>query len=865
MIKKQATKGVLAVFLLSLTIMLWFYAKGYENSIGWDVTTSAEIIDYPAIKVDGMLLDFEVWGEKYLLTERYSGSPIIRDHIIDSLWISLSWVGVCIVLVGASFLKRLGFIVGLALFTLLLNRLNLHEIGLFGFHDKWIVFIPFVAILGPLFYFHEYRPSANFLTRLVTILIASLIIIAFGISEPNLFVDHFTSHSLFSLSIAGLLFIFILAEENVFALLLITTQGTQGKNNHWHFSIMSLIYLLNLILYYLNKTGYVPNSFSFFDPYLLLVLSAGVAIWTLPHKSEFLSKYFPNGGFQTIFYGLGIILFSILGLSFFRGTDAIQESFHYFILYFHIGFGMFFFLYIIFNFIDPLVKGLSVYKIAYKEQSFPYVSARLGGLAAILGFYFLATQEPYDLLKSGYYSNLGMKETTSGNINLASEFYEQSAFLGYNTHFPNYELAWNFSEKGNEYLTKTHFLKAASRFPSPFAFINYTNLDMDINLSKVQATLTHAANTFDHGEIKNNLGLLRVQTGELGRALNLFREAESSDTWNQAPLLNKWAVLGKMKVVDSSSLNKDYLKGNFGVKANILAGPQVDELNFTHDQISSSPLLHQHAFLLNALTHFDHDSLSDLTWRLLEHSSNANFNTRLRKGLAINYYKNGRVNKAFRLYDYLQNNTYQLSVKGDYLNELGILALDQGAGRLALDFFDKAAENESLDAEINRLEALFRIDRSKEIPDELLKIVKKDPGLTQLANRILEQLESVGMPTDVTRSRNISFSDLSDEELIRLGELNAFDVFVTLGAVKELNKRDNIEAYNIILEAIEINPYSVPLMKQFTFVALDQNLSYYAGNVIERLGNLMEPSAFDSFIKEYDSRKEALDKDSDWQ
>lgn len=859
---KNIKTGIQALFLICLVGMLWLYSQGYNNAIGWEVTTSAEVVDYPGITVEGQLLDFQVTGEKYLLTESYTGGRIQPNPAVSAVFASLLWLGLCIVLVGSSFLRRYGFLFSLALFTLLINRLNIGDVGLFGIQSRMALLIPFIAIAGPLFYFHEYRAHTPFLVRLITLLALSAGIVLFGIQEPAHFLNHFMSHSLFSFSIAGLLFLILVAEENIFGILALVTNGKGGKSNHLHFIFITLIYLINLILYYLNKAEIIPNSFSFFNPYILLFISSIVAFWTIRYKATAMIKYLSEDSFQFIFYGLGIILFSLLGFSFFQTNDAVHESFHYFILYFHIGFGFFFFLYIAINFIDPLVEGFEVFRIAYKEQNFPYVSARLGGLFTVLGFYFLSTQEAYDLLKSGYYVDLANTEQAAGNNGLADEYYKYASFLGFNTHYTNYQLAWNYSDKGKSYLTKIHFEKAATRFPSPFAYLNYANLDMEINPSKVQAMLEKAAATFDLGEISNNQGILRMQNEEWERALAFFSSAESSETWNQAPLLNKWAALRKMNSIDSSRVREDYEKGNHGIKSNILLSVDQDSVfSFDEKNFSEVPILHRQTYLLNSAPVFQDDTLASLAINELENSTNGNYNDRLRKALAIHYYRKGDINAAFRMFNYLQANTYQHQ-KGGFLNDLGKLALDQGAHRLSYDFFEKAIEYSDPSAKINKLEAMAYLGRSKEIAAVLLGLVQEDPGLTILANQILTNLERSNFERkDASTEVSPNFAELTDQQLIEIASRNAFEENTVIESTRILAERGNSQAYEIILESTEINPYSVPLMKTFVLTALKQHVPAYAEVMLVRIKSTMSEEGYRAFAAKYELLKKEIESE----
>ena len=394
---KTIKRTLTILFIASLGIMLLAYFNGYSNSINWEVTTSGEVIQFPAWEMDSGLVEHQIIAEKYLLQESYAGGEIKRNLNLDYLFLGGIWIALCLVLTGASYLKRYAFFVVVALFALLLNRLNLHEVGLFGYSNKLILFVPFLSFLIPLVVFHEYKKETAWWIRLSILLLVSAVPLL-GVDNANVFVDHFIAHSLFGFTICGLVFLFLITEEIVFAILYVITSSRGGSNNHLHFILLSIIYLGNIILYYLNKSGIYDNSFFFFDPFILLAVTSIVALWSIKFKAKFLSGHLSEAVLFTLFIGLGIISFLFLGHQFIRGNDGVFEAFHYFIVYFHIGFGVLFFLYIIAIFIDPLIKGFEIYKIAYKERIFPYATARLGGLVAVAAFFFVAAQEPFNLL-----------------------------------------------------------------------------------------------------------------------------------------------------------------------------------------------------------------------------------------------------------------------------------------------------------------------------------------------------------------------------------------------------------------------------------------------------------------------------------
>ena len=840
--------------------MIGTYFSGYHLSIDWEVVTTAEVIQFPAWTLKTKLAIHEIIGEKYLLTEQYVGGNIKRNLVVDQLILGLMWLGLCIILSASTYLGRYPFFAVLVLFVLFINRLNLFEVGLYGIETKMVVAIPFMLFATPLVIFHEYQKKTSFLIRLGALILATFILIL-GIGDYPLFTDHLIAHSMFGFSICGLIFLFLISEEIVFGILYVTS-GKGGKSNHIHFSILGLLYLGNLILYYLNKSGLFKNDFHYFDPYILLLISCFIAIWSITFKAEALKKNVPSNIFYILFLGLGITTMFFLSFHMIRGNDGVLEAFHYFILYFHLGFGVLFFLYIIGNFIDPLIRGFEIFKIIYKERNFPYATARLGGLVAILAFYFLSSQEPYNLLRAGYFNYLSIEAKNEGDKLLAREYLLQASFLGYNTHFANYSLGCQERIKGDAFSAKSYFQSASKRFPSSYALINYGNLDQEININKVQANYEEVLRKKPNGEIGNNLGLIHLEKNNLDQALRLFENNISSNKWNDAPLVNKWYVLEKLGDVDTSSLSLNYQKGGFGVKSNIVSSQKQSALlEFDYEKLAEANLLHRQGYLLNSSYLFDHDSIEAFIRREVDGSSNATTNFRLRKALSIHLYQKGDINEAFMMLDYLQANSHQ-AYKGEYLNALGKFALDQGAYKLALDFFNQALEVKHKHSIFGKIDALAQLNRKDEITSELLVFLRSNPELTDPSNQLLENLEDFTPRTLEAKAIPI-LDTLPTERLVDLGRKNAFQEQQIIAVINELKNRDASGGYEILVDAIEINPYSIPLLTAYAFHALDWSLNEYADQTMDRLKELLTPGKFQALNNSYQKKKEEL-KDLEW-
>ncbi|MEM6380795.1 MAG: hypothetical protein AAF705_21635, partial [Bacteroidota bacterium] len=489
-----------------------------------------------------------------------------------------------------------------------------------------------------------------------------------------------------------------------------------------------------------------------------------------------MSSLFPNQSLPLLALSLGILSFLFLAQSMYNGNDAIYEAMHYFIIYFHIGFGFFFFCYIIVNFIDPLIKGYEIHKIAYKERNFPYATARLGGMVVIVGLYLLSNQEPLNLLQAGNYTRLSQKSYQNGDYLLAKEYLLEAGQRGFNIHKANYELGKIELAQGNEYRAKVFFEKASGRFPSPHSIVNFGDLALTLDRAKTRALYEEQLRSRHSSEIANNLGLQFLEDGELTKALNYFQKSENKKDWNQAPLVNKWyasVLLSDTVPFEESVIESDWLMGHYGVKANMLltAINQHKSINFAAFEDAKS--LHRQAFLLNAAMLTTADSVAYYMEKELSTSANAENNNRYRKALAILYYKMGYVNKSLQFLDELQSRDFAIN-RGKHMADMGKIALLEGANQLATTYFEKAIEEGEEEGYFGKLEVLILEGKEDKVPGLLMELIGKYPEYTVTANRILDDLKKrkPGQLTaaEVAKDDNLQedLSELSSDELLEI-------------------------------------------------------------------------------------------------
>ena len=139
-------------------------------------------------------------------------------------------------------------------------------------------------------------------------------------------------------------------------------------------------------------------------------------------------------------------------------------------------------------------------------------------------------------------------------------------------------------------------------------------------------------------------------------------------------------------------------------------------------------------------------------------------------------------------------------------------------------------------------------------------------------NESIENLENNLLYAQVA-AKQLSISDLAQSDPINANWTNQDqDYFTKLGYYNPfLESRviiasqffkeeigDPSTAYDILLKATEINPYSAQLLKAYIEAAISTGLENYADQALIRLSELVTPAEFESFEKEVEDAKDAF-------
>ena len=125
-----------------------------------------------------------------------------------------------------------------------------------------------------------------------------------------------------------------------------------------------------------------------------------------------------------------------------------------------------------------------------------------------------------------------------------------------------------------------------------------------------------------------------------------------------------------------------------------------------------------------------------------------------------------------------------------------------------------------------------------------------------MANDLLAQIEAFQPEEQKFEVPELTAFEIP--ELKSLAGANAFNEELVLATVEELVTRDSTSnGYELLVEAIEINPHSPLLQKSYILTAIDLNLLSYADQSMADLQELLSAEEYDAFSLEVDARKEA--------
>ncbi|MEM8566187.1 MAG: hypothetical protein AAGF85_06970 [Bacteroidota bacterium] len=972
------------LFILFIAVLMWFcYAlfQGNETLLEWQIQGRSDKTEINIKTVQVGPFNLTNSAENTIYTQRFASSAPSPNTWSYYLFLVITTLCACILITIISTLPRFSFYVGAGFIVLYLMNLKLELLYLFGREEKVGLIIGIVLFLPTAYYFNRIRGDLSFFTRLATFfslftILALIIYFGARVEQPFFYV---AAASILNPIAIGLIFTLLVAHEIIGGVILLLTRSntSTSKNTLIHFSIITLIYLVNVVLAYLRETRMIDWDLVYINPFLLLTVSAGLGIWLYKYRETQYRYLFPFLPFGGLFYAaMAICCFTTIAHLHSTANDPGLEIFRDFTLNGHIGYGAIFILYIISNFVQPLKDDMKVYKVLYAPISMPYFTYRLAGLIAFVALMVRSNWAvPMNQGISTFFNGLGDLHLANKEQLLAESYYEEAARYGLNNHKSNFSLASFYSDKDQTEKAAVRYKDALAKWPSPQAYVNLSNLYLDDDrFFDALFILKEGIQVFpDNTQVQNNLGLLYGKTGILDSSIYHLDRAYSNSKNNTASSnilamvarsdfqLDADSVLAYYTIdEDPISVNNNYVLYNNSAKA--LKHEYVVKdttLNF----LDASILFNKSFNQLFADDSLETQKIFDLAYKPV----NAGTREQLEYVAYLNLYKNHNINKAFRGLNWAANAS--ISNGGKFFNLIGTWALEQNAPDVATQYFEWAEDKNWDEATFNKAIALSEnsnleeaiavwkeIARSsdleaKKIANTMLNILTADLStLSQLEDyqkylviRYQMTIDDSSLFSDLIsiisdmNYRGQAYLDLSkklwkhdqlDEAILvyqKLGDLeitdkrlyeeaqwhelkmlaynkkirqlaqkinqgiefdskrslekhfytsllveasgdtatarqtyeliaymNPFFEEAVIHCAEFISLRDGLEAYKILLSALEVNPNSIKLLKAYIMQCARVELNTYAENSLEELSGLVNKAEFDKVRNAYD-------------
>lgn len=723
---KNAYKAFLLVFAIGIVLSGYLQIFGIDYAIPLEQVRKTESINISLHDVNHFVFDLPVPARNYI---------ILQGYLAPSQQISVSWsfiyLGVIILILAfiaaaATYFSRLWFLIFQSIFVIWIITLKMPFLNLFGIEGSLFNIIFAGLFLGLGYLFHAFKPDNSLLKKWLSFLLLMGLMLFFIVSgteqpQPLLFI---AQHAIIIPILLSMLFIGNVAYDVLLHIVyLIANKKSQAgqKINFVHFIVLSLLYLGYVTLTYARNAYLIKWDIIYLDEFFLLSVSAIFGIWGFKKRSELINEqlsFAPLGAY--LYLALGIICFSTLSWIFITANDPLIDVFEDTIIFTHLGFGVLFIFYIVFNFIPLFFRGLNVYEVVFKPLRIPYNLVRFGGLALIAIMFLRVSYAPYFQALAGYYSatadyyqHIDKKEAANTSFKIAKQY-------AATTHKTNFNLGLNSYNDEDWIQAAYYFGRANYKRPSVQAYLNRAQAQLNANLVfEALFTLQSAQQKFpDNGFILNMEGLVYERLNKTDSSFLYFDaagRAASNNIVEEVAKANKLGLFAKNAVQDVLPSDDNLSTASIPYRTNYLAlansyRASVEKSLFIEENDSAlsyndfSLIFNQ--VLNNSLKHIL-DQVNFAKFR--QYKANEPFVKSLNYSAAFNKNYAGLQKEAYGLIYNLQNE--EISDAGYYYLTQGMWLMDQQAYNLAEEKFALAEKLKMSKATTLRVIALIKAGR----------------------------------------------------------------------------------------------------------------------------------------------------------
>jgi hypothetical protein len=830
---------LLALTFFTLIGFGYYHFTGIDNVVQWEKFQEQKVVETTLHEFQSGSFQLAVPANVYILFEYFQGSSLKPNVYVSYAFVLVLAIAFVYLIVVFSALERFWYFASMSLVILFLVSLRLDVLSVFGLDKQWFSIGVIVLYVATSFYINAFRKNTSFQTRVLifsSITAGIALLIGFFANVPLPFL-YLSVTAYVPAILITVLFIIMVAQEIPAGFLYLTSQAQSAKGLY-HFLIIMVIYLLNLVLIYAHDMGYVHWDILYINIYLLFTITSVVGLWGWRHREERYGNVMPFYPFGGYFY-LALTSIAFSTLAYLKGTanDAPLEALSDILVFCHIGFGFIMLLYVLSNFIGVFEKNLSVWKVLYKPNRMPYETFRLGGLVVVLSFIFYNDWKDYVYNGfSGFWNSMGDLYVEIDRGDVAQTYYEQGRNYGYANQHANYARAYHFASEFQWAKSHEYYERSNVKRPSVYALVNNANVfNWEENYFASIFALQAAAKQMPASpQIMNNLGFMYGKVHALDSALYFLNEARKhSDAKSQAETNFVGIATQELLPLSPDSLAALFDVKNPGVLANAVGLATITHTNFTFEvqpfQLGALTL-HQATLLNNYVLNKAYTlSATELeeAEKIAQDSVNGNFAEALKVALAHAHYLQGNVTKALQLMGELSY--ISESNKGKYSYYIGLWQLEQGNAAAAALAFRAASTHSFKNASLylavaetenrNIAEALVLWDSISRNGTDLEKILA-----FSMKNTLTINLQQALQSTDevkyqFARYRLNTRSTVEFNALVKsLRDENYKAQMLTEMALRQFDADRLPDANGYLQQALATNPSS-PSVKEFVLFA----------------------------------------------
>ncbi|MEN8250451.1 MAG: hypothetical protein ABFS32_16065 [Bacteroidota bacterium] len=856
------------LFFSQVVTILAVETIGTDNLIKWHVLTqeSSYLVDIKTITKG--FFDFTINAEKKVLTEVYSGGevptagytyPIMMAVIIAALLVYLSIV---------TLLKRFWYLVAMGGMLAFLAMLHVEMLELFGWSDTKALALVFVLLLLPSYFLHAFNQNAGFIKRLwvmaVTFLIIGGLIYFFSEAEQP-YIRWFVYGSL-APYILLILFILTIAHEiiSLFARAITSTSGIDNNARIKHFLILSFIYWVYILLTYLNIAHYIDWDLFYINPLVLLVISSVLSVWGSRARAGLyagasnIEAIWPILHLLIAVVSLGMVIIFMLSVN-----DPLLRIIDDLIIYAHLGIGIAFILYILYNFIPLIEKGIEIRKVLYNPTNLPFLTYRLMAIMIVVALFAIKGFDYPVWYSLGGYDNLrGDYALQKGDVDLAKAYYSNGNIYAYRNHKSNYSLALLEEEKKPDEANKRYKF-ATDQQPKAQTYVNKAILD-DRTRDAFTALFTLQNGLEElkgNSYITNNLALQFEKVKVADSAIFYLKSTVKGNRKVKNNLLALSAKYGIPLGSDSTYLLSDLDRaGKSNASAlGVSSKMEMQNANHMYDMV-----------LLNNLLLTDQFSVEDSSLikakEIIDNTDDQDYKDQLLFNWSLAAYEVGNIAQSLDVLKALSSNSTSLSERAKVV--MGILYLDLNAYNQAEEMFASLLDDSFLlQVSVSSLESG---NFENDIEYWKSRLIGGDEMEQELAQVILDVLyeDNPILDTDVKRyvyGRYMRYfiDETAENELLKKIENNTLRIDLALYLADNYYQYGNNTGTLLMLKNIEEISLNMDQYKSFLIIkALSSDDAELVQEIIVEYDSLIGFASNDYLLENTLNHKAGLSLDS---